>query len=247
MTFVRQTGHLRDRCTVCVCFHAPYCTQPQQFPHSAPIEHPKLGAFCQRSGRSLFVRRRRCGSRQLSFLKLAPHDLAGRILRQRFHKLYNTWCLVGADLCSRPINDILFSQSAMCSLTDDHGFDGFPTVQIISTNHTDLLNSWMLEHQGLKLCGPDLIPRGIDHALQAIHDEEISVLISISQIAGSQEPHPVNRNECLFGRFLMAPVAAKYLWTMNNDFALLSDSYRSAGLNVDHARINADEWNAQAL
>jgi hypothetical protein len=22
-----------------------FCTQPQQFPHSAPIEHPKLGAF----------------------------------------------------------------------------------------------------------------------------------------------------------------------------------------------------------
>src|SRR5260370_7293898 len=126
-----------------------FYTQPQQFPHSAPIEHPKLAAFFQRSGRSLFVRRRRSGSRQLSFLKLAPHDLAGRILRQRFRKLYNTWCLVGADLCSRPINDILFSQSPMCSLTDDHAFDRSPTLRIITPNPTHLLNSSLLDHHAL--------------------------------------------------------------------------------------------------
>ncbi len=36
MTFVRQTGHLRDRCTVCVCFHARSCAQPDWNVNSFP-------------------------------------------------------------------------------------------------------------------------------------------------------------------------------------------------------------------
>jgi hypothetical protein len=28
MTFVRRTGHLRDRCTMYACFHARSCAQP---------------------------------------------------------------------------------------------------------------------------------------------------------------------------------------------------------------------------
>jgi hypothetical protein len=36
MTFVRQTGHLRDRCTVCVCFHARSCAQPDWNVNSNP-------------------------------------------------------------------------------------------------------------------------------------------------------------------------------------------------------------------
>src|ERR1700732_2436336 len=102
---------------------------------------------------------------------------SGRILRQRFHKLDNTWRLVGADLCSCPVNDILFSQSVKRSLTNNHRLNRFSTVWIISTYDTYFLNSRMVEHQGLKLCGPHFIPRGINHAHQAIHDEEISVLV----------------------------------------------------------------------
>jgi hypothetical protein len=36
MTFVKQTGHLRDRCTVYACFHARPCAQPDWNLNSNP-------------------------------------------------------------------------------------------------------------------------------------------------------------------------------------------------------------------
>ncbi len=45
----------------------------------------------------------------------------------------------------------------------------------------------------------------------------------------------------------MAPIPEKYLRAMNDDFTLLSDGLHSAGLDVNHARVHADEWHTETL
>lgn len=102
-------------------------------------------------------------------------------------------------------------------------------------------------HERLDLGRPYLVPRGIDHALEAIRDEEIAILILITNISRAQKPLSVNCQKRVFGGIFALPVPLKNLRTMHHDFALLSVGYLKPAIEIDDPRIDADEGDTQAL
>src|SRR6185436_18132865 len=97
------------------------------------------------------------------------------------------------------------------------------------------------------LGGPYLEARGIDHPLQAIGDEEISVLVEIAEVAGTEEALAVVLDEGLAGRLLLPPIAFEHLRTVHDDLAHCADAELLQRLGVDDAGIGIEDRDAAAL
>src|SRR6476620_3438640 len=96
-------------------------------------------------------------------------------------------------------------------------------------------------HEGLELRGPHLLIRRINHPLHPIGNEEVTVLIPVTQIASTQKALPCNGDERLLCRLWIIPVAVKQLRAVNDDFALLARCRLRACIYVDHSRVDTDE------
>src|ERR1700745_4528659 len=102
----------------------------------------------------------------------------------------------------------------------------------------------MPAHQGLELRGPHLVARRIDHSLHPICNEEITILISVAQIARAQKALPLNYDDRLLVRLWIIPIAPKQLGAMNDDFAVLARCRLGACIYVNHPRVDTDERDA---
>jgi len=72
--------------------------------------------------------------------------------------------------------------------------------------------------------GQTLKAGGVDHALQAIGDEEIALLVVVAEVAGTEEWLAVVLDKRFTRRLLLPPVAFEHLRPMDDDLAHLADA-----------------------
>src|SRR5260221_8644256 len=101
--------------------------------------------------------------------------------------------------------------------------------------------------QGLDLRRPDLEARGVDHALQAIGDEEVALLVVVAEVAGTEEALAVEIEERLARRLRLLPVALEHLGAADDDLADLVRAFFSKRLDIDNARVGVEDRDAAAL
>ncbi|MNV61384.1 hypothetical protein D3C71_1538890 [compost metagenome] len=94
---------------------------------------------------------------------------------------------------------------------------------------------------------PDLVARGVDHALEPIGDEEIAVFIHASQVAGAKVALAVQHEEGLVIGGRVIPIALHDLRAARHQFTHLAGRQRLQGGGVDHPRIDAEGRHADAL
>src|SRR3546814_21025954 len=75
----------------------------------------------------------------------------------------------------------------------------------------DLADAGVGIHHALYLGRPDLVARCVDHAFQAVDDEEVTLLVVIAEVAGAEETLAVALEEDLRGFFGSVPVAEEDL------------------------------------
>src|SRR5262245_30064038 len=103
-----------------------------------------------------------------------------------------------------------------------------------------------VEH-GLDLGRPDLEARAVDHALQAVGDEEVAVLVVVAEVAGAEKTLAVVLEEGLGGHLGLLPVAAKDLRAVDDDFSDFAYAKFLAGFHINDTGIGVVELDAAAL
>ena len=102
-------------------------------------------------------------------------------------------------------------------------------------------------HHRFHFCGPHFETRCVDHALQAIDDVKISLLVDTPQIAGAEKAFAFKFDERLGAGLGVFPVTLKHLRTVRNNFADFADRQFLQGVRIDDARIGIENRNAEAL
>src|SRR5512135_3403900 len=148
----------------------------------------------------------------LIFLKLTPEYLSRGGLRKLVYEFDDARHLEGGHALVRPGRDVLaLDPPARGRLEHHHRLHGFAAVGVERTDDARLLNVRMRVQHRLDLGRPDLEARGVDHALQAVGDEEVAFLVVVAEISGAEEALAVVLDEGLGGRLFLAPVALEHL------------------------------------
>src|SRR5690606_1943835 len=162
-------------------------------PRSAPMRQPRPTEAQRRGGRPTTVGEGRLLPARLSlrfpillFLQLAPQDLARGGPGQRVDEFHHPRHLERRHAAARPVDDITWAQPALRRrLGHDDRLDGLAAVAVARADDARLLDVRMRVEERLDLGRPDLEARRIDHALQAVGDEEIAVLVVVPEVAGA--------------------------------------------------------------
>ena len=80
----------------------------------------------------------------------------------------------------------------------------------------------MPEHQCFNLGRPDFKTRRVDHALEAVRDEEIAFFVHPAQVTGTEKSFAVQIHKSLGGCVRSLPVTTKDLRAAHDDFTLLA-------------------------
>src|SRR2546427_5754166 len=75
----------------------------------------------------------------------------------------------------------------------DDGLDRLAAVGVARGDHAGFLDGGVAEHQRFDLGRPDLEAAGVDHALEAVGDEVVAVLVHVAQVAGAKEDRKSTR------------------------------------------------------
>ena len=102
---------------------------------------------------------------------------------------------------------------------DDDGLDGLAAVGVANADHANLLNVGMGVEHRLDLRRPYFETRGVDHAFQAVGDEEIAFLVVVAEVAGPKEALAVMIEKRLRGRHRLPPISLEHLWAVHNNLA----------------------------
>ncbi len=105
---------------------------------------------------------------------------------------------------------------------------------ITGADDAGLLYVRMAEHHGLHLRRPDLEAGGIDHPLQAVNDEKVSVIVVVAQITGEKESFPSDLDKTIPGGLGIVPVPFKYLGTAGDDLSGLVGAQGFQRLGIHH-------------
>ena len=105
----------------------------------------------------------------------------------------------------------------------------------------------MFEHQSLYFCRPHFEARGIDHALQTVGDEEVTVFVHTTQIARTEKAFAIQFKKRSLRGIGTFPITVKHLGAVNHNFTRFTLGQLFQSFRVHHARIGAHERNAQTL
>src|SRR5579862_2506891 len=192
----------------------------------------------------------RCDSRAcgLLFLQQPPLDLATAGLGQRLGEVDQAWHLVGGHVLAAPADERR-SVDSPAPLGPQHHerLDGLATVRAGLADDAGFEHRRVLVHERLHLAGPDLKARGVDHALQAVDHEEVTVLIDARQITGAQERLAVELYESAVAFLWLIPVAAEHLRPVGRDLTDFPGRQLAAAVWIDHPGIDLIDRYAEAL
>ncbi|MCY1235839.1 hypothetical protein D9M72_484690 [compost metagenome] len=104
----------------------------------------------------------------------------------------------------------------------------------------------MAVQHGFDLGGPDLVAGGVDHAFEPVAHDEVTVLVDIGQVAGTEEALAVDHHEALFVGARLVPVAQHDLRAMGDDLAGLALRQLLQRDGVDNTGVHAKGAHAQA-
>src|SRR5205807_6708491 len=103
-----------------------------------------------------------------------------------------------------------------------------------------------IEH-GFDLGGPHLEARAIDHALQAVGNEEVALVVVVAEVAGAEKALAVVLDERLARRLVLLPVTLEYLRAVHHDLADLAGAQFRETVWIQNARIGVEDRDAAAL
>ena len=94
-----------------------------------------------------------------------------------------------AAMCSRAQATIVLGsrRAARRGLEHHHRLHGLAAVRVARADDAGLLDVGMRVQHRLDLGRPDLEARGVDHALEAVGDEEVALLVVVAEVAGAEE------------------------------------------------------------
>src|SRR3972149_5366094 len=83
---------------------------------------------------------------------------------------------------ARPVDDLLgFRPAARLLLQHDELLDALAAIRVRRADHARLLNVRVRVEHRLDFRRPDLETGGVDHALQAVGDEEVALLVVVAE------------------------------------------------------------------
>ena len=132
-------------------------------------------------------------------------------------------------------------------LEHDDGLHRLAAVRVDGADDARLLHVGMRVEHRLDLRRPDLVARGVDHALEAVDDEEVSLLVVAAEVAGAEERLAVQRDEAGCGRLGALPVALEDLRPAGDDLADLVRAEHLERVRVDHSGVGVAHGDAEAL
>src|SRR6185369_9339630 len=123
-----------------------------------------------------------------SILQQPPADLVALGARQAVDEGDRTGRLVARHPLARPRQDIVRRDSRSGSLVHRHQrLHRFAAIAVGRRDHAALPDGGMLVHHRLHLGRPNLEAADVDHALQPVDREEITLSVAITEVAGAQK------------------------------------------------------------
>src|SRR5215203_1322884 len=184
----------------------------------------------------------------LPLLEDTPEDLAGPALGQLIYELHLPRALVGRHLAPGPLDDVLLRDLALLLLAQhDHRFGGLAATLVGDADDHRFLDGRVLVEGALDLRRPDVVAAHVDHALEAVHHEEVALFVHRSDVAGPQETPAGALEEGLLVSLGAFPVALHHLRSRGDDLTLLAGTHLLQSLRVNHARVHVERGDAEAL
>ena len=147
-----------------------------------------------------------------------------------------------------PGDDVLLRQLVTVrGVQHHHRLDRLTPVVVLGGDDAGLLDRRVAKHQGLDLGRPDLEAGCVDHAFEPVGDEEITVFVDPTQIAGPKKPLALQFDKGRRRGLRPLPVTQQVLRTAHDDFTLLADRHFQQRVGVHHTRVGAHVGDTQAL
>ena len=122
----------------------------------------------------------------------------------------------------------------------DAGLDRLAAPGVGRGDDADLGDGRMAQHQGLDFRRPDLETRSVDHALDAVDEEEITLFVVGSEIAGVQKRLAVLLEQRSGRALRIVPVALEQLRGGDDDLADLAGG-RSSPVSTLTTRLSTSK------
>src|SRR5207247_6656086 len=106
---------------------------------------------------------------------------------------------------------------------------------------TRLLEPAVRTEHGLDLRRPDLEARCVDHALEAVGNEEVALVVVVAEVAGAEKALAVVLDERLACRLVLPPVSPEHLRSVDHDLADLAGAQFRKALRIQDPRVAVED------
>src|SRR5215218_258041 len=150
----------------------------------------------------------------LPLLELAPEDLARPTLGQLVYELDRAWVLIGGHLALGPSDYVLLRDVALLFFPENnHRLSRLAAALVGNAYDNGLLDGRVFIEDGFDLCRPDVVAGDVDHALEPVDHEEVTLFVHHPDVAGPQETLAIPLEEGLLVGLGPIPVASHHLRT----------------------------------
>src|SRR5271168_248972 len=154
----------------------------------------------------------------MSFPERVPqnvlHNLAGGGNRQLRPKLHATRALQRADLATAMFNDLLGLDLVPRFQYDDR-VDRLSPFRVWNPDDCALAHAGMFVDRVFHILRIDVLAPGDDHVFETVDNEEVTVFIDPTRVAGMQ---PAVSDDSR-GRFRIVPIAQHHRWSARDNLA----------------------------
>ena len=165
------------------------------------------------------------------------------------HELHDARQLVGGHVVVRPVDDVLLGHLALApGLQHDDGLHRLAAVRVVGADDARLLDrlGCVVQHR-LDLGRPDLVAGGVDHALEAIDEEEVALVVVAAEVAGAEERLAVELDEACGRGLGVVPVALEAPAARARRSRRPRRAAALERVRIDHQRIGVEDRDAEAL
>ena len=151
-------------------------------------------------------------------------------------------------MLAAPVDDLLLGDLAYEGrLEHQERHHVFAALVVGHRDHAGLVHGWVLVQGVFHLGGPDLEARDVDHALEAVAHEEVTLFVHTGQVARAEESLAVQLEKGRLVGLVVLPITAHELRATGHQFTHLAHRQLAQGFRVDDARVHAGRDDAQAL
>ena len=127
------------------------------------------------------------------------------------------------------------SASVVAGLQHDHCLDRLAPARVGHGDDAGLVDGGVLVQQAFHLGRPDLVAADVDHALEAVAQEEVALGVHAGEVAGAEEALAVALEEAGGVGLAVAPVAQHHLGGAGDELAHLTRRQLGQCVRIDDA------------